>query len=150
MIAGINAGNRGSYPRYLVNAQGTLFFQATDVAHGAEPWIVVVPAAQATRAIASMAAIDAVLAVEPGLGARAPSPFVAGLGEQRLAVIAASTPLMLRALSSDDASTKGTASRLGFTPRLAALRRASVIVTVDDMAVVADGERRVRFADPMG
>jgi ELWxxDGT repeat protein len=146
MVGDINAGAKSCYPRYLANVQGTLFFQATDVAHGAEPWIVVVPAARTTPTMARNAAIDAVLAVEPGAGAAVPSQSVAAPGEQRPAIVAASTPLLLRAFSSDDAPTKG-ASRIG-TSRPSALRRSSLVVTVDDMAVVIDGgERRVRFVE---
>jgi ELWxxDGT repeat protein len=42
LVRDINPGHgayNGSYPKYLTNINGTLFFEADDVVHGGEPWV---------------------------------------------------------------------------------------------------------------
>ena len=38
LVADINPGTGSSYPRYLTNVNGTLFFSANDGTHGYELW----------------------------------------------------------------------------------------------------------------
>jgi ELWxxDGT repeat protein len=39
MVADLNPGPSGSYPKDLTNGNGTLFFQANDGTHGPDPWV---------------------------------------------------------------------------------------------------------------
>jgi ELWxxDGT repeat protein len=44
LVGDIRPGPYGSYPHYLKNFNGNLFFSANDGVHGFEPWVLSVPA----------------------------------------------------------------------------------------------------------
>ena len=86
LVSDINPGSSGSYPGYLTNANGTLFFSANDSVHGFEPWALGPVPASASAAPAldlSASAVPKVAAgfpLDPGAadlppdGTRGPAP----------------------------------------------------------------------------